>query len=401
MKNRNVLISGASIAGPALALWSRRHGFEPVVVERAPAFRDGGHNIDLRGVSKEVVERAGLMAEVRAAAVGTRGMSFVDAEGRRVAAMPAGLFGGEGAVAEIEILRGDLARVFYDATRRDTEYVFDDSIAALDEDGDGVKVTFERGRARRFDLVVGADGVHSRVRELVFGAESRFRRHLGCYTSYFTIPYPVEHGLWDLYHTPLGGRVVGVRPTPRPREAKALFGFTSPPLAYDRRDVDAQKAIIAGRFAGVGWEAPRLLEAMAGADDFYFDTVSQVRMDRWSAGRVVLLGDAAYSPSSLTGLGTSLALVGAYVLAGELAAAGGDHRAGFAAYESVMRGYVAKAQARADDGKASSGLMPTSAAQVWGRNLMIRSIPYLPWRGLIAKKMRGASEGVTLKDYAP
>ncbi|WP_248962956.1 FAD-dependent monooxygenase [Sphaerisporangium perillae] len=396
MRNRSILISGASIAGPALAYWLRRHGFDPVVVEKAPAFRDGGHAIDLRGVSREVVERMGLMAEVRRASIGTRGMSFVNGAGKRMASMPADMFGGEGPVAEIEILRGDLARVFYDATRRDTDYIFDDSITALADARDGVKVTFERAEARRFDLVVGADGVHSAVRALAFGEESRFSHHLGSYTSFFTIPYPVKHDRWDLYHTALGGRVAAIRPTPRENEAKALFGFTSPPLRYDRHDVNEQKEILAGAFAGVGWEVPRLLEGMWEAQDFYFDTVSQIRMERWSSGRAVLVGDAGYSPSALTGLGTSLALVGAYVLAGELAAAGGDHVAGFAAYEREMREYVRQAHARAGGG--ASSLFPKSNAAIWMRNQMIRTLPYMPWKGLIAKKLQQA-DVITLKDY--
>ncbi|GII80706.1 FAD-dependent oxidoreductase [Sphaerisporangium rufum] len=396
MSDRQILISGASIAGPALAYWLRRYGFEPVVVERAPAFRDGGHAVDLRGTAHEVVERMGLMPQVRRASIGTRGMSFVDAAGRRRAGMDVATLGGEGAVSEIEILRGDLARVFYEATRDEVEYIFDDSISALDEDGTGVKVTFERGAPRRFGVVAGADGVHSVVRALAFGPEERYVRHLGAYSSYFTIPYPMSHDRWDRYHTPLGGRVVAVRPTVRPDEAKALFGFTSPPLSYDRREAAAQKRIVAERFAGVGWEAPRLLAAMAEAPDFYFDATAQVHVDGWSRGRAVLLGDAGYCPSSLTGLGTSLALIGAYVLAGELAAAGGDHRAAFPAYQDAMRGLVRQAQARAG---GTGFLMPDSRAVRLARDVSLRTLPYVPWKGMVARKLREGAT-VALKDYS-
>ncbi|GGL03565.1 FAD-dependent oxidoreductase [Sphaerisporangium melleum] len=395
--NRSVLINGASVAGPALAFWLRRHGFDPVVVERAPAFREGGHAIDLRGVAHEVVWRMGLAAEIRRASIGTRGMSFVDASGRPRASMPVELLGGEGAVGEIEILRGDLSQVLYDATRDDTEYIFGDHVTALADDGDGVEVRFAGGGRRRFGLVVGADGIHSTIRSLVFGEEAGFARHLGSYTSYFTIPYPMAHDRWDRYHTPLGGRAVAIRPTPLPDEAKALFAFTSPPLSYDRYDTGQQKKIIADRFADVGWEVPRLLSAMWEAEDFYFDTIGQIHMDRWSSGRTVLLGDAAYCPSALSGLGTSLALVGAYVLAGELAAAGGDHRAGFAGYEREMRGYVTASQARANGGETGF-LFPKTRAHVMMRDMMIRSLPYVPWRKMIVKRLQQA-DAITLKDY--
>ena len=398
MENTNVLISGASIAGPALAYWLRRHGFNPTVVERAPAPRPGGHAVDLRGVAREVVERMGLMAEVRRDSVDERGVHFVDERGRPVVSMPAHLFEGEGMVAEIEILRGDLTRILYEATRDTTEYLFDDCVTGLTPDDGGVKVTFERRASRTFDLVVGADGAHSGVRALAFGSrdESAFVRHLGAYTAYFTTSRPADLDGWFLMHNAPGGRVAAIRPDRSPAQAKAMFSFASEPIRYDRRDVDQQKRILADRFAGMGWQVPRLLDEMWDAPDFYFDAICQVHLDHWSRGRTVLLGDAAFCSSPLSGLGTSLALVAAYVLAGELAVAGGDHRIAFARYESELRDYVKQCQRLPPGGVR--GYLPRTRAALWLRNHSMRAMTSRPMRALAAREMRRA-DAITLKNY--
>ncbi|MFJ2033116.1 FAD-dependent monooxygenase [Streptosporangium sp. NPDC087985] len=393
---KNVLISGASVAGPALAYWLRRHGFTPTVVERAPAPRPGGHAIDLRGVSVDVVRRMGLLEEARRVAVDCRGMSYVDATGRRVADMPASFLGGNGVVGEVEILRGDLVDIFYRATGDEVEYVFDDTITSLTQTPDGVHVTFERSAPRVFDLVVGADGAHSVTRSLAFGQESRFSRELGCYVAYFTAPnvFDIQH--WDLFHNMPGRKVAALRPSRRPEEAKVLFGFASGPLDYDHRDTERQRQIVAEVFAGAGWQVPRMLQAMEAATDFYFDSATQIVMDGWSRGRIVLLGDAGYSPSPLGGGGTGLAVVGAYVLAGELAEAGGDHAAAFAAYEREMRDFVRQSQKLPPGGV--NGFVPRSQLAIRMRNLSIRTLPHLPWAGLIEKAVN-RSDAITLKDY--
>ena len=397
MENTNVLISGAGIAGPALAYWLRHHGFNPTVVERAPAPRPGGHAVDLRGVAREVVERMGIMAEVRRSSVDERGVHFVDGRGRPVVTMPADLFDGDGIVAEIEIMRGDLTRILYEATRDTTEYLFDDCVTGLVQDDAGVKVTFERAAPRTFDLVVGADGAHSGVRALAFGEESTFVRHLGAYTAYFTTPRPRDLDGWFLMHNAPGGRVAAIRPDRSPTEAKAMFSFTSPLMRYDRRDIGQQKRILAERFAGMGWQVPRLLADMWDAPDFYFDAVCQVHLEHWSRGRTVLLGDAAFCGSPLSGLGTSLAIVAAYVLAGELAAADGDHRIAFARYESELRDYVKQCQKLPPGGVR--GFLPGSRAALWLRNQSMRASTTRPMRGLVARQGRKA-DAITLKDYA-
>jgi 2-polyprenyl-6-methoxyphenol hydroxylase-like FAD-dependent oxidoreductase len=396
MKRGSVLISGASIAGPALAYWLHRYGFAVTVVERAPALRPGGQTVDLRGASRDVVERMGLMPAVRSACVDERGIAYVDADGRWQASLSMEAFGGKGIVSDIEILRGDLARVLYDATRHDVEYLFDDSIADLDERDGGVHVTFERAAPRTFDLVVGADGTHSRVRAATFGDEAQFVHPLGGYTAFFAVPEAVGEEGWLLMHSAPGGRTAAVRPEHGQR-AQAMFAFQSPPLRYDRRDVEQQKRLLADVFAGVGWEAPRLLDAMWSAPDFYFDLYAQVKMPHWTRGRVALVGDAAWSPSPLTGMGTGLAIVGAYVLAGVLAAAGGDHRVAFPRYEAALRPYVTQCQKLPPGGV--NGIAPKSRTMIRLRTLSTRMMTRWPMRMFVARMFERA-DGFTLADYA-
>lgn len=395
MTSRTVLISGASIAGPALAYWLHRHGFQPTVVEVAPALRPGGHAVDIRGVAKDVVEWMGIMPAVRRDGVDERGMAYVDAEGRRVAEMPADAFGGEGLVAEIEIMRGDLSRILYAATEGFTEYIFGDRITSLAHQPDGVEVTFASGGTRRFDLVAGADGVHSGVRALAFGPEADYVRHLGAYTAYFTVEDPGGLDNWFLMHNHPGGLVAGLRPE-RGGTAKASMSFTSPPLAYDRRDIARQQQLVADALRPMGWQAPRLLAAMAGAPDFYFDAISQVHVDRWWRGRTVLVGDAGYCGSPLVGLGTSLSIVGAYVLAGELAARPDDPEAAFAAYQAEMKDYVAEAVKLPPGG--IKGFAPNSALMIRLRDLSWRMMTRWPMKQMVAKQFQ-KSDGIVLKDY--
>lgn len=395
MTTKTVLVSGASIAGPALAYWLHRHGFQPTVVEVAPALRPGGHAVDLRGVARDVVERMGIMPAVRRDSVDERGLAYVDARGRRVAEMSADAFGGEGIVAEIEIMRGDLSRILYDATAGFTEYIFGDRITELAQDPDGVDVTFASGLRRRFDIVVGADGVHSGVRALAFGPEADYVRHLGAYTAYFTVEDPGGLGNWFLMHNHPGGLVAGIRPE-RAGTAKAMLSFTSPPLAYDRRDLAQQQEIVAKALRPMGWHVPALLAQMPGAPDFYFDTICQVHVDRWWRGRAVLVGDAGYCGSPLAGLGTSLSLVGAYVLAGELAARPGDPESAFAAYQAEMKDYVANALELPPGGV--NGFAPNSALMIRLRNMSMRTMTRWPMRKLIAKQFQ-KSDGIVLKNY--
>lgn len=392
----NVLISGASIAGPTLAYWLRRYGFTVTVVERAPGLREGGQAVDLRGSAREVVERMGLMEEVRACHTGVVGMSAVDKENRRLWNWGSDLSGHSGGIiADIEILRADLARVLYEATRRDVEYVFDDSIAELHEHANGVDVTFASGASRTFDIVVGADGLHSNVRRLVFGPESEFVRDQGYYKVIFAARADVELDDWQLMYVMPGSKRAGLYPT-RKGQTRGMFFFAGPSVDYDRRDVTRQKQIVAEAMAGEGWQVPRMLESMWETTDFYFDRESMVTVGEWSRGRAVLVGDSAFGGS--VGMGTSMAVVGAYVLAGELAVAGGDHLRAFARYREVLAGYVAENQKPMPGG--TNVFLPKGRGMIWAGNKMTKLMLAGSWRSLLTGDLQGKAEGLTLENYS-
>ena len=341
MSGTRALVAGASIAGPALAHWLHRRGAEVTVVERAPGLRPGGQAVDARGVTKDVIRRMGLDPAVRAACTDTAGAHTVDADGTVLETFRADDQGGDGYIAEIEILRGDLSQVLYDDTRDGVEYVFGDRIAELVQDVDGVDVVFEGGDRRRFDLVIGADGLHSALRATVFGPHENFVRHLGLVLAFYSVPNEFGLDRWLLeYQEKESGRSALLRPIQDATRAMAMFSFPAAEYDVDHRDVPAQQRLLRDRVADLGWLTPRLLAQLDDSPDFYLDQVAQVVMDRWSSGRVGLLGDAAFSASPMSGQGTGLALVGAYLLAGELAAAGWDPEAGFAGYERRMRSFV-------------------------------------------------------------
>ncbi|MBM7863604.1 FAD-dependent monooxygenase [Lentzea nigeriaca] len=341
MSGSRVLVAGASIAGPALAHWLHRRGAEVTVVERAPGLRPGGQAVDARGVTKEVIRRMGLDEAVRAACTDTAGAHTVDADGNVLQTFSAEDDGGDGFIADIEILRGDLAQVLYDDTRAGVEYVFDDRIAELTQDADGVDVTFASGAKRRFDLVIGADGLHSALRAMVFGPRERFVRHLGLVLAFYSVPNEFGLDRWFIEYQEQGsGRSAALRPIQDATRGMAFFSFPAAEFDVDHRDIEGQKRLLREQVADLGWLTPRILAHLDDAPDFYLDQVAQVVMDRWSDGRVGLIGDAAFCASPMSGQGTGLALVGAYLLAGELAAAKWDPVAGFAGYEERMRSFV-------------------------------------------------------------
>lgn len=343
-----ILVSGASVAGTAAAFWLGRHGHSVTVVERHRGPRPGGQAIDVRGPALTVLDRMGLLAAAEKRKTQIRGSSVVDRDGNEVSrdteSTPTG---GRIDSPDIELLRDDLVELLYGASQWTTDYLFDDTITALEADGAAVRVTFERAAPREFDLVVGADGLHSNVRRLVFGPEEDFIERLGTHAAIFTVPNFLDLDHWQMWHYG-DSTMAGIYSARHNAEARAMLGFMDPELRIDYRDTEAQFAELERRMAGEGWVRPQLLEYMRTAPDFYFDEMSQIKMDRWSHGRVVLVGDAGYCCSPLSGQGTSVALLGAYILAGELKSATSDgtadHERGFANYHRGFADYVQRNQ---------------------------------------------------------
>jgi 2-polyprenyl-6-methoxyphenol hydroxylase-like FAD-dependent oxidoreductase len=336
---QTVLISGASVAGPALAFWLQRRGFIPTIVERNPALRVGGQAIDIRGVALKVVDQMGLLEQVRSHRTRLRGMTVLDCHGQEVErTTERTLSGGRFDSGDIELFRDDLARILYTATQNEAEYIFGDTISILDMEESSVEVMFESGHRRRFDLVVGADGLNSGVRRLTFGKDSSFVHHLGFHIAIFAAPNRLDLADWQLgFRGENGGFVI--YPTRDNDELRVFLYFKTDHFDLGPLDLAQQKALIAERCGWIGGPMPAMLTELEGATDLYLGALAQTRMPAWSSGRIVLVGDAAYCPSPFSGQGTSLALVGAYVLAQELARAGAHPRA-FAAYERRMRPFV-------------------------------------------------------------
>ncbi|MGW1894288.1 FAD-dependent monooxygenase [Streptomyces sp. NPDC002004] len=392
LRHLRVLVSGASVAGPAAALWLARYGARVTVVEKAPALRQGGFAVDFRGhVHRTVLERTGIRDEVHRRQTHMGRQTIVDAEDRERVDLPAYLMSGD-----VEINRADLSAILHERTRDDVEYVFGDSVASLSEDADGVDVTFERGAPRRFDLVVGADGLHSRTRRLAFGDESRYLRFLGYYVAGFPMPNHLGLNRTARIHSD-PGRMLGISNYDGdPHSAGAFLVLKSPQLAYDRHDPAAQKKILEEGFRDMGWYAPQVLDALRDTDDLYFDAIAQIHIDRLSQGRVVLLGDAGYG-ATMGGIGTGTALVAAYVLAGELATAGGDHRTAFAAYEAEIRDYAKGCQKLS--GNAGPFLAPPTERRIRSRDRTYRLLSSRFLAGFFKRLTEKAANGIVLKDY--
>ncbi|MGW2216050.1 FAD-dependent monooxygenase [Nonomuraea sp. NPDC001684] len=386
--NERILISGAGIAGLALAHWLARLGFRPTVVERAPRMRAGGNGVDLRDHAVEVAERMGIMPQARALATDVHGMKFVDAGGRPVARVDTRDPG------SVEIMRGDLVALLRGAT--DVEIMFGDAISGLDQDEQGVRVAFEHAPARTFDLVVGADGMHSHVRRLAFGPEAEFVRHKDHYFAFADADAALGEDRWvTMFNTP--GRMAGVYRSGNHAQAKAYFIFRSAPLDYDHRDVAEHKRLVSRTFGDeTSWRTRELLDSALADPDFYFDALGQVHMDSWSKGRVVLVGDAAWCASPASGAGAELALVGAYRLAGELAAAGGDHRVAFARYEAVHRPLVARKQ---QIGPNVRLMVPRTEGGRCVRDTLVR-LPLLKAMGAVERRLQ-ARTARPLPDCSP
>jgi 2-polyprenyl-6-methoxyphenol hydroxylase-like FAD-dependent oxidoreductase len=393
-----VLISGASIAGPALAFWLARYGINATVVEKAASLRGGGYPIDVRGTAIEAVERMGLYAQMRAAHVDSQSIGFVDAHGAVVAKInPEALTGGVRG-KDVEIRRGDIATTLYAATKDTANYKFNDSIAALEEHADGVNVTFVSGDTATYDIVIGADGLHSNTRSLVFGHESQFERYIGFCFAGFTMPntFGLDRGALA-YTLPGKNAVIYATNDAGPAYAFLIFKYPTSPFRKSLTDED-KRDLTARMFEGVdGWIVPRMVEAMRKAEDLFFDSVSQIYMPVWSRGRVVLAGDAAHATSFMSGQGSSMALVGAYVLAGEIATKV-DYNSAFEAYEKLVRPFVEMNQALVEEGKRI--MIPDTQEEIDARNEMFRKMAAEASGKVLQKdSSRQIHSALTLPDY--
>ncbi len=385
-----VAISGAGVAGTALAYWLHRTGHTPTLIEQAPAFRTGGYMIDFWGVGYRVAKKMGIEDQLLDAGYEIQQLRSVDSDGKVKAELPVEAIRNLIGHDFTSLPRGDLAATVYRTVADKVETVFGDTITAVDDHGDGVRLTFGNAEPREFDLLVGADGLHSNVRRLAFGTGPEVERYLGCKVAACVVDgYRPRDELVYLTYNTLGrqaGRVAL-------REDRTLFLFI---FRAERTDAGAQpKDELRTQFGDAGWECPQMLDALDDADDLYFDVVSQIKMDHWSRGRVGLIGDAAGCISLLGGEGTGLAMTEAYVLAGELDRAGGDHREAFEAYEALMHPFVASKQAGA---ARFVGFFATRTKfGLWLRNIVMRAMNVGPVLRLVAGDIR---DDLELPQYA-
>jgi len=362
-----ILVSGASVAGLTVAYWLERYGFDVTVVERSAGLRPGGQALDIRGPALEIARRTGVLEDFRKRTTELRGMSMVDDSGAEIyRTTERTLTGGRLDSDDLEVLRDDLVGILHGACGASVRFVFGDWITDLQQDEHGVDATFERAGPARFDAVIGADGAHSGTRRLVFGPEQPFLRYMGGYVAIMTIPNFLGLDRWQTFLVGSGDAGAGLIGLDGSGSARAYLGFESEePVEYDYRDENSQKRLLAERAAGLGWVVPQILEHMSNdASGFHFDARIQVIMEHWTKGRVALVGDAGYAVSLTTGQGASMAMTGAYVLAGEIAGSSGDPATGIARYEDEIREYVLRNQAAArtlndqnqsDDGQSGPG----------------------------------------------
>jgi 2-polyprenyl-6-methoxyphenol hydroxylase-like FAD-dependent oxidoreductase len=390
---QKVLVSGVSIAGPAVAYWLRRDGHDVTLVERSPRLRSAGQNIDVRGSGREVLRRMNLERKVKAHSTGEVGTRFVDDRDRTLWRIPAGDSDSDGATANVEILRGELSRLLVDALPDDTPIRFGRHATHLGQDDDGVTVTFDDGERARYDLVVIAEGTRSSTRRMVFGDVPI--TPLGLYTAFTTIPRAEDDNLyWNWYNGP-GGRSITVRPDNKGTTRVAL-SFLSAPAGYEDLPMDRQKSVLVERFGDLGWKTPRILQGVADTDELYVDYLTQVFAPSYGAGRVVLLGDAAWCPTPVSGLGTTLALTGAYVLAGELARHDSVNAA-LSDYQERMTGFVDRARNLPPGGPRL--LHPKTRAGLTTLRTMLRLAGSRPARALGALVPSRPSRAEKLPSY--
>jgi 2-polyprenyl-6-methoxyphenol hydroxylase-like FAD-dependent oxidoreductase len=390
---KSILISGAGIAGPTLAFWLKAAGFEPTIVERSPGLRTGGYVIDFWGLGYDLAERMGLIDEINRIGYHAREMRVVNDGGRRVAGFGTSVFSELTGGRYVTLPRSALSRLLFDKAKDGIDCIFGDEIVALEPDAGGVRVALEHAGERRFDLVIGADGLHSSVRRLAFGPQAQFETHLGYAVAAFEASgyRPRDEDVYLMYGEP--GRMLG-RFTLHDDRTLFLFVFvasgTDLPVTPQ-----AQKALLRDLYGHGGWECGKILSQLEQADELYFDSVSQIRLPSWSRERVALVGDAAFCVSLLAGQGSALAMIAAYVLAGELSVSEGRYPQAFANYEARLRSYIEMKQRGAQ--RFAGAFAPKTRAGLYFRNMVIRAfaIPGLA-RFVIGKDI---ADRIELPDY--
>jgi 2-polyprenyl-6-methoxyphenol hydroxylase-like FAD-dependent oxidoreductase len=371
MTVKTALISGVGIAGPTLAFWLKAAGFQPTLVENAPALRAGGYVIDFWGLGYDIAERMGLRRSIDRAGYHMRELRIVDARGRRVSGFGTRVFDELTGGRYVTIGRSELSRLLYEKIKDGTEVIFGDEIVGLEERGDAVEVKFKHASERRFDLVIGADGLHSTVRRLTFGPQDRFEKRLGYMVAAFEARgyRPRDEDVYVMYGEP--GRMLGRVAL---RDDRTLFLFVFAADADTQAallDEPAQKAFLHARYGSDNWECAHILGELDRTRDLYFDRVSQIVMPSWSRGRVALVGDAAFCISLVAGQGAALAMTAAYVLAGELAKADGRHAEGFGNYEKALRAFVDSKQQAAE--RFATAFAPRTRWGLFFRNQVIKA----------------------------
>lgn len=366
---RNVLVSGVGIAGPTLAYWLKAAGFEPTLVEHASALRSGGYVIDFWGLGYTIAERMGLLPEIDRDGYHVQELRIVNEAGHRLAGFGTGVFAELTNGRYVTLQRSHLSRLLFERINGCVETIFGDEIILVEEKEACVEVQLKHGGRRRFDLLIGADGLHSAVRKLVFGPQAQFERRLGYVVAAFEARgyRPRDEDVYLIYGQP--GRMVG-RFTLRDDRTLFLLVFAADNAALPEAPA-SQKELLRAVYGGLGWECDQMLNELERAGELYFDAVSQIRMPNWFRGRVALVGDAAFCVSLLAGQGTALAMTSAYVLAGELAAAGGRYSEAFAGYEARLKSYISRKQRGAE--RFAGALAPRTRSGMLFRNLVVRS----------------------------
>ena len=384
MERLEVLISGAGIGGCTLAHWLTRNGHSVTVVERSGALRSSGSPVDVRGPAVDVAERMNIAARLREASIRLKGMTLLDSGGRRIARVDIAALRSSIVPKDMELARGDLARILYEASANDADYIFHDSIKALTPDEMGVDVAFEHSRPRRFDFVIGADGLHSIVRRLAFGADPEFVRHAGLYAA--TIPLPGSNGKGEMFVLNTPGKLAALHPCQGVPLAYFIFWHPEIP-EFDYTDLDQHKRILEKTFAGIGWRVPEFLDAARVAHDMYFDSVARVDVAKWARGRIALLGDAS-SCVSLFGDGSTLAIAGAYQLAKALKESPTDPQGAFGRYQAVHSKLVASKQKNLIS--TAARIVPRTPAGLWlSTRLFWRTMGGLGTVVRFGRKLRG------------